>query len=223
MDPKKPALDPKQQETLNRIMSTPTASAGTPPVVSDPPADPPKPSIAPTQTTTPVSPPKNSSPFPTFSSAIPDDPSTVKPVTPPSSTPHTQQPLGMGGTIPPSSPFVTPQAAAKPTGVKSYANIPMAQPPATTVPTVIQAPTNGTPPTTLSASQIPQAQNTAQPASTTSATSTAPTNTSSPAIGKKRSPLITVLFVILALILIVAYAIVWALVFGLTLPFALPF
>jgi len=69
-------------------------------------------------------------------------------------------------------------------------------------------------PAPTQAAQIPQAAQ---------APNTAPTNTNTPPIGKKKSPLLTILFVFLGLILIVAYAIVWALVFGMTLPFKLPF
>jgi nitrate reductase NapE component len=98
----------------------------------------------------------------------------------------------------------------KPTDVKSYANIPVAQP--APGQTVVKAPTS---PSTAAAPTVGT-----QPQATTS---TAPTNTKLPPLGKKRSPLITIIFIVLGIILLVAYAIVWALVFGLNLPFALPF
>ena len=222
MDPKKPTLDPKQQETLNRVMSTPTSpSAGTAPQAT--PINPPKTAANPD--TTPPHTSQSASPFPSFSSPIPD-PAATKPSTPPASTPTPQAPAETGGGIPPSSPFMTPQAAAKPTDVKSYANIPMAQAPASSVHTVIKAPTVGaTPPTPQAAAFPPTTTPTTNlsPAASTAPPSTAPTNTKTPPPGKKRSPLIMILFIFLGIILMAAYAIVWSLVFGLKLPFALPF
>lgn len=225
MDPKRAALDPKQQETLSRIMSTQTssqipsiASPGAPPQakpdtnkppITPTPSDISKPAFSPSQAQTasvqPGSLASDASPFPSFSSSIPD-PATVKPQTP-TSPPLSPSPTTQATMESAKSPFVTPQPTAGPTDVKSYENIPVAKPPAA-------------PPAPATAN----AQTVIKAGTVSPSPSTAPTNTKTPPLPTKhRSPLIMILFIFLGLILMAAYTIVWALVFGLTLPFALPF
>lgn len=133
MDPKSSTspLDQKQQETLNRIMGTPTASnAAAAPKLADTPKPP---------TTSPASTPaQTGAQLPSFSLA--DEPKKDGTLS--------NSPFPASGQVSAQSPFMTPPPKTGPTEVKSYEKIPLAQAVGTTTSTTTQTTAPSTAPTT---------------------------------------------------------------------------
>jgi hypothetical protein len=189
-------LNPQQQDTFNRIMSTPTSSQPTDQAAA------PYNSLPDDKQNSSAS---NPSPLPNGDLAF----STFS--KPQSSTSSVSQSIGTTIAAPPSA-QTSPLSGTPPSPLNTPSQFSTAPKPNITyeVPTIgLQTPGVGG--TIGGQSSVLKIEQTKVPA-----------GIKIPA-KSKGSALKLVIFVILGLILIAAYTVVWALIFGLTLPFSLPF